>query len=49
MKIVVIQKPVIKAREGVNPVHGQPTIFKAEPARKAVKIRPLKKIKYMIM
>lgn len=27
MKIVVIQKPVIKAREGVNPFHGQPTIF----------------------
>jgi len=45
MKIKVIRKPATKARKGVNPFNGEPTIFKAKPARNVIKIRPLKKLK----
>lgn len=44
-KVVTIQKPARKAREGVNPFTGEPTMFKARPASVAVKIRPLKGLK----
>ena len=46
-KIVVQHKPATKEREGINPFTGEPTIFKAKPARNVVKIRPLKKLKDM--
>ena len=46
-KIVVTKKPATKARKGINPFTGEPTIFKAKPARWAVKIRPLKAMKEM--
>ena len=49
MKIIVIKKPATKAREGINPFTGQPTIFKAKPAKKVVKIRALKKVKDMVV
>ncbi len=49
MKIVVVKKPATKAREGINPFTGQPTIFKAKPAKKVIKIRPLKKVKDMVI
>jgi hypothetical protein len=48
MKIIAVKKPATKAREGINPFTGQPTIFKAKPARKVIKIRPLKKVKEMV-
>jgi nucleoid DNA-binding protein len=48
MKITVIRKPATKAREGINPFTGEKTIFKAKPARKVVKIRPLKGLKAMV-
>ncbi|MEM7293491.1 MAG: HU family DNA-binding protein, partial [Pseudomonadota bacterium] len=41
MKIKVIKKPATKARKGTNPFTGEPTVFKAKPARKVVKIQPL--------
>ena len=44
-KFVVIKKPATKARKGINPFTKEPTIFKAKPARKIVKIRPLKALK----
>ena len=44
-KFVVIKKPATKARKGINPFTKEPTIFKAKPARKLVKIRPLKALK----
>lgn len=49
MKIIVVKKPATKAREGINPFTGQPTVFKAKPAKKVVKIRPLKKVKDMVV
>jgi nucleoid DNA-binding protein len=48
MKITVKTKPATKARKGVNPFTGQEMMFKAKPARKQVKIRPLKGLKDMV-
>jgi nucleoid DNA-binding protein len=31
MKIKVIRKPATKARKGINPFTGEPTVFKAKP------------------
>jgi DNA-binding protein HU-beta len=44
-KFVVIKKPATKEREGINPFTKQPTIFKARPARKIVRARPVKAAK----
>ena len=46
-KIEVKHKPATKARKGINPFTKEETLFKAKPARRAVKIRPLKKVKEM--
>src|SRR4051812_2835449 len=45
MKIMVIQKPATKARKGINPFTKQEQMFKAKPARKVIKVRPLKALK----
>ena len=47
-KVTVVKKPATKQRKGVNPFTGEPTIFKAKPARKVVKIKPLKKLKVAV-
>jgi nucleoid DNA-binding protein len=47
MKITVIQKPATKARKGINPFTKQEQIFKAKPARKVIKVRPLRALKDM--
>ena len=44
-KIVVVKKPATKARKGINPFTKEPTIFKAKPARKVVRVRPLRALK----
>jgi DNA-binding protein HU-beta len=44
-KFVVIKKPATKARKGINPFTKEPTVFKARPARKIIKARPVKAIK----
>ena len=44
-KMSVIKKAATKARSGINPFTKEPTIFKAKPARKVVKIRALKALK----
>ena len=44
-KCVVIKKPATKARKGINPFTKEPTIFKAKPARKIVRARPVKAVK----
>jgi nucleoid DNA-binding protein len=44
-KFVVIKKPATKARTGINPFTGQPATFKAKPARKVVRARPVKAAK----
>ena len=48
MKIKVVNKPATKARTGINPFTGQEQMFKAKPASRAVKIRPLKNMKEMV-
>ncbi len=48
MKIEVKKKPATKARKGINPFTKEETVFKAKPARKVVKIQPLKKVKEMV-
>lgn len=44
-KITVTKKPATKERKGVNPFTGEQTVFKAKPARRVVKVRPLKGLK----
>jgi nucleoid DNA-binding protein len=45
MKITVIHKPATKARKGINPFTKEEQVFKAKPARKVIKVRPLKALK----
>jgi DNA-binding protein HU-beta len=44
-KFVVIRKPATKARKGINPFTKEPTVFKAKPARKVIRARPIKAVK----
>jgi len=48
MKVKVVRKPATKARKGINPFTGEPTVFKAKPARNVVKVQPLKGLKDMV-
>jgi nucleoid DNA-binding protein len=47
LKIMVIHKPATPQRKGINPFTKQEQIFKAKPARKVIKVRPLKALKDM--
>ena len=47
LKIVVIQKPATPKRKGINPFTKEEQVFAAKPARKAIKVRPLKGLKDM--
>jgi nucleoid DNA-binding protein len=44
-KFIVIKKPATKARKGINPFNGEEMMFKAKPARKVVRARPVKAAK----
>jgi DNA-binding protein HU-beta len=44
-KFVVVKKPATKERKGINPFTKEPAVFKAKPARKVVKARPVKAVK----
>jgi len=44
-KFVVVKKPATKARQGINPFNGESMMFKAKPARKIVRARPVKAAK----
>ena len=48
-KFVVIKKPATKERSGINPFTKEPMIFKAKPARKVVRARPVKAVKSAVM
>ena len=48
MKIMVVRKPAVKARKGINPFTKEETTFKARPARNVIKVRPLKYLKDMV-
>jgi nucleoid DNA-binding protein len=45
LKISAVAVPAKKARKGINPFTGEPTVFKAKPATVKVKVRPMKKLK----
>jgi nucleoid DNA-binding protein len=45
LKITVVKKPARPARKGINPFTGEEVMFKAKPAHKVVKIKPLKPLK----
>jgi nucleoid DNA-binding protein len=45
LKITVVKKPATKQRKGINPFTGEEAIFRAKPARKVLKIKPLSKLK----
>jgi len=47
MKIVVIHKPATPKRKGINPFTKQEQVFAAKPARRVIKVRPLKALKDM--
>ena len=49
VRMVVVKKPATKARKGVNPFTKERTVFKAKPARKVVKARPVKAAKDSIV
>jgi DNA-binding protein HU-beta len=44
-KFVVVKKPATKERKGINPFTKEPMTFKAKPARKVLKARPVKAAK----
>jgi len=44
-KFVVIKKPATKAKKGINPFTKEEMMFKAKPARKVVRARPVKAAK----
>lgn len=48
-KFVVIKKPATKERSGINPFTKESMIFKAKPARKIVRARPVKAIKSAVL
>ena len=47
-KMTVKKKPATKARKGINPFTGEATTFKAKPASKTIRIRPLTNLKGMV-
>ena len=48
MKVRVVKKPATKARKGINPFTKEEMVFKAKPARKAVRVTALKGLKDMV-
>ena len=44
-KFMVVKKPATPERNGINPFTKEPTVFKAKPARKTLKARPVKAAK----
>ena len=45
VKLVTVRKDAVPAHEGINPFTKEKTMFKAKPARKVIKPRPLKALK----
>ena len=45
VKLTSVTKPATPEREGINPFTKEKTMFKAKPARKVIKPRPLKALK----
>lgn len=49
LKITTVRKPAVKARKGINPFTKEEVMFKAKPASTAIRVRPLKKLKDMVL
>ena len=49
LKTSTVRKPATKARKGINPFTKEEVMFKAKPASTVVKVRPLKKLKDMVL
>jgi len=45
LKLGVVEKPATAAHEGINPFTKEPMTYKAKPARKVIRVRPLKGLK----
>lgn len=45
LKLSLVRKPAVPAREGINPFTKEKTVFKAKPATNVVKARPVKALK----
>jgi nucleoid DNA-binding protein len=48
LKMKVVKKPATPERQGINPFTKQPTIFKAKPASKKVRVLPLRSLKALV-
>src|SRR5574340_760848 len=45
LRLAVAEKPATPAHEGINPFTKEPMTYKAKPARRVIKVRPLKGLK----
>jgi nucleoid DNA-binding protein len=45
LKLSVVEKPATPQHEGINPFTREPMTYKAKPARKVIKARPLQALK----
>ena len=45
LKLAVVERPATASHEGINPFTKLPMTYKARPARKVIKVRPLKGLK----
>jgi len=45
LKLNKVEKPAVPARQGINPFTREPTTFKARPASRSVRARPVKALK----
>jgi DNA-binding protein HU-beta len=48
LKMKVVKKPAVPAREGINPFTKEKVMFKAKPASKKVRVLPLKGLKALV-
>ena len=45
LRLGVVEKPAAPQHEGINPFTKEPMTYKARPARKVIRVRPLKALK----
>jgi nucleoid DNA-binding protein len=45
LRLAVATKPATPAHEGINPFTKEPMTYKAKPARRVIRVRPLKGLK----
>ena len=48
MQVKVVRKPAVEEHKGINPFTKEEMIFKAKPAKNAVKLVPLKGLKALV-